>query len=162
MDMTALFQLSYGVYVVGVADAGRRNGCMANSLMQVTAEPPGLVVGLNKDSLTAQLLRKTGRFSVSVLGEKVEPSLIGTFGFRSGKDCDKYAEVNWEERGGLPILPQCCAYALCEVRQTLDLGTHWLFYGEVTDCGHLTPGTPMTYAYYHRVIKGTPIQVPKG
>ncbi|MCD7929682.1 MAG: flavin reductase family protein, partial [Clostridiales bacterium] len=77
MDLTALFQLSYGVYIVGVADGNRRNGCMANSLMQVTSQPPGLAVGLNKDSLTAQLLRRAGRFSVSVLGEKVDPALIG-------------------------------------------------------------------------------------
>ncbi|MCD7887688.1 MAG: flavin reductase family protein [Clostridiales bacterium] len=160
MDLTALFQLSYGVYVVGTAADGCRNGCMANSLMQVTNQPPGLAVGLNKDSLTCELLGQTGRFSVSVLGERADPALIGTFGFCSGRDCDKFAEVNWEERDGLPILPQCCAYALCDVRQALDLGTHWLFYGEVTDCGHLTAGTPMTYAYYHRVIKGAPL--PKG
>lgn len=154
MNLTALFQLSYGVYVVSAMDGDRYNGCIANSVMQVTAEPPALAVSINKDSFTYDCIRESGRFSISILKEDSNPRLIGTFGFQKGRFHNKFDGVRYEEKDGLPILSEACAYALCNVRETLDAGTHMIFLADIVDCDHISEGTPMTYAYYHRVIKG--------
>ena len=154
MNLTALFRLSYGVYVVSAMDGDRYNGCIANTVMQVTAEPPALVVSINKDSFTYDCIRESGRFSVSVLSEASNPRLIGAFGFQTGRFHNKFDGVRYEEKDGLPILSDCCAYVLCNVRDTLDAGSHMLFLADIVECDHISQEPPMTYDYYHRVIKG--------
>lgn len=154
MNAKAFRSLSYGVYVVSTYDDGRPTGCTANSAVQITSEPATVAVSINKNNYTNGCIEKLGRFAVSVLGENSNPSIIGTFGFKSGKDNNKFDEVKYETRGYMPVVSDACAYIVCEVIDKMDAGTHTVFLGKVVDADTLKDDTPMTYAYYHNVIKG--------
>ena len=154
MDKTALFDLSYGVYVVTTWDKGTPKGCVANSAMQITSSPATIAVSINHDNYTHGCIEATGTFAINILSEDVSPLLIGTFGFRTGRDCNKFEEFEPVLKNYLPVLPQAMTYITCKVIDKMETATHTVFLGEVTDAGHLQEGTPMTYAYYHKVIKG--------
>lgn len=150
-----LMNLSYGVYIVSSMDGDRPAGCTANSIMQVTALPAVIAVSLNHDSFTNRCIRLTNRFAVSILSEATDPSIIRKLGFRSGKDTDKFSGVPYEMKDDLPVIRDSFGYIICRVIGKTELETHTVFFGEVTggdlfDC----PKPPMTYAYYHKVIKG--------
>ncbi len=155
MDKTALFNLSYGVYVVTTWAEGRPTGCTANSAMQITATPETIAVSINHDNYTNKCIKDTGVFAINILGENVDPMVIGSFGFRSGKDVDKFEGIEHLVKGYLPVLPQAVSYITCKVINTMETETHTVFLGEVTDAGNLSKDTPMTYSYYHKVVKGT-------
>lgn len=154
MDAFALRALSYGVYVVSAMDAGRPTGCTANSAMQITSAPATIAVSVNHDNHTNGCIAKSGRFSVSVLGESCDPAVIGNFGFSSGRDRDKYESIPHEIVEGVPVLRDCCAYLVCRVIDKLETSTHTVFLGEVIAAEQPAKDTPMTYAYYHSVVKG--------
>lgn len=154
MNSSAFRKLSYGVYVISTWDKGRATGCTANSVMQITSQPATIAVSINHDNYTNGCIRDTGKFAVSVLGEHSAPSLIGGFGFRSGKDCDKFEGVEHEMKSYLPVLKDACAYIVCEVIDQMETDTHTVFLGKVLDCDVLKEDDAMTYAYYHNVIKG--------
>lgn len=154
MNPSALFQLSYGVYVVSTWDEGRATGCTANSAMQITSTPATIAVSINHDNYTNQCIRNSGRFAISVLGENSNPGIIGTFGFRSGRDCNKFDEVEMAVKGYLPVVADACAYITCEVIDSMETETHTVFLGKITDADVMKQDKPMTYAYYHEVIKG--------
>lgn len=155
MNKDAFRQLSYGVYVISTWDKGRPTGCTANSVMQVTSQPATIAISINHDNYTHQCIQDTGRFSVSVLGEHAQPSIIGTFGFRSGKECNKYEETEHLVKGYMPVVKDACAYITCEVVDKMETSTHTVFLGKVLDADVLHTDEPMTYAYYHNVIKGS-------
>ena len=155
MDKTALFNLSYGVYVVTTWGSGKPTGCTANSAMQITSAPATIAVSINHDNYTNSCIKDTGVFAINILGEKVDPMVIGSFGFRSGKDCDKFEGIDHLVKSYLPVLPQAMTYITCKVINTMETETHTVFLGEVTDAGKLSHDTPMTYDYYHKVIKGS-------
>lgn len=154
MNTKAFRALSYGVYVISTYDEGRPTGCTANSAMQITSSPATIAVSINKDNYTNGCIAKLGRFAISILGENSAPSIIGTFGFKSGKDNDKFSEVQYETKAYLPVVKDACAYIVCEVIDQMDAGTHTVFLGKVVDADTMKNDTPMTYAYYHNVIKG--------
>ena len=154
MDQTALFKLSYGVYICTSWDEGRPVGCIANSAMQITSAPATVAVSINRVNYTHKCIEETGHFALTVLGEKSDPKLIGTFGFRSSKDLDKFEGFGYNVRGKLPVLDDAIAYISCKVIGKMETPTHTVFLGEVLDCGNLKKGKPMTYAYYHEVLKG--------
>ena len=89
MDITVLFKLTYGLYVVGTFDGERPVGCIINTCFQVTSQNPILAVSLNKNNYTLEAIRKTKRFSLSIIAEDSDPAVIGGFGYRSSRDCDK-------------------------------------------------------------------------
>ena len=153
MNTKALWNLSYGVYVVSTWDKGRPTGCTANSAVQITAEPATVAVSINHDNYTNGCIKDCGRFAVNILAEDSPPILIGGFGFRSGRDTDKFDGVESEVRAGLPVLEAGCGYIVCKVIDSMETATHTVFLGEVLDAD-VRPGVPMTYAYYHNVIKG--------
>lgn len=155
MDKTALFNLSYGVYVVTTWGTGKPTGCTANSAMQITSAPATIAVSINHDNYTNACIKETGVFAINILGEKVDPMVIGSFGFRSGKDVDKFEGIDHLVKSYLPVLPQAMSYITCKVVDTMETATHTVFLGEVTDAGKLSQDTPMTYDYYHKVVKGT-------
>ena len=155
MDKTALFDLSYGVYVVTTWTEGKPTGCTANSAMQITSQPATIAVSVNHDNFTNECIKNTGVFAVNILPEDVDPMIIGSFGFRSGRDTDKFEGIEPVVKGYLPVLPQAMSYITCKVVDTMETATHTVFLGEVTDAGKLCEGVPMTYSYYHKVIKGT-------
>ena len=154
MNKSAFYQLSYGVYVVSTWDKGRATGCTANSAMQITSEPATIAVSINHDNYTNQCIQDTGTFAISILGENSKPGIIGTFGFKSGRDNDKFDEVDYAVKGFLPVVTDACAYITCEVIDKMETSTHTVFLGKVLDADILKKDTPMTYSYYHNVIKG--------
>lgn len=154
MNSNAFRNLSYGVYVLSVWDGERPTGCTVNSVMQITSDPATIAVSVNRNNYTNQCIDKSGKFAVSVLGEKITPIVIGTFGFHSGKDKDKFAKVPYEIKDGMPVVKEACAYITCEVINKMETDTHTVFLGKVKDADILSDDEPMTYAYYHKVIKG--------
>ena len=146
--------LSYGVYIVSTLDGARPTGCVANSAMQITSEPATIAVSINHDNYTNGCIEKTGKFALSILSEESNPGLIGTFGFQSGKDVDKFDGVETVEAEGLSIVADACGYVVCKVIDKMETATHTVFLGEVIAAEVLKEEDAMTYAYYHKVVKG--------
>ena len=154
MDKTAFYDLSYGVYLLTSWDEGRPVGCVANSAMQITSQPATVAVSVNKNNYTHKAIMESGHFALTVLGENADPLLIGTFGFRTSKEFDKFEKTPYAVRGKLPVPDGGIAWFACKVVSTMDTSTHTVFLGEVMDAGKLQKDAPMTYAYYHKVLKG--------
>ena len=154
MNKNAFRNLSYGVYVISTWDNGRPTGCTANSAMQITSEPATIAVSINHDNYTNKCIQESGRFAISILGENSDPSTIGVFGFKSGRDCNKFDEVEMAVKGYMPVIADACAYITCEGVDKMETSTHTVFLGKVLDADILKADDPMTYAYYHNVIKG--------
>lgn len=154
--------ITYGLYILTVADAEQKNGMIVNTVFQVTATPPCVAISVNKNSLTHEVLLRTKRFAAMPLDQTATLPFIGIFGFRTGRHFDKFAKVPFTTgKLGCPIVcAHTISYLEAEVQQTLDVGSHTLFVGEVKDAGVLNAaGLPLTYEYYHHVIKG---KVPAG
>lgn len=154
MNKNAFRQLSYGVYVISTWDEGRATGCTANSAMQITSDPATIAVSINHSNYTNACIQKLGKFAISILGEHSDPGAIGVFGFKSGRDNNKFDEVGHEIRGYMPVISDACAYIVCEVVDKMETDSHTVFLGKVVDADILQKDDPMTYAYYHNVIKG--------
>ena len=146
--------LSYGVYVVSALDGTRPTGCVANSIMQITSSPATFAVSMNHDNYTNACIKKTGKFAISILSEQSNSDLIGIFGFQSGKDVNKFEGVDAFEKEGLSIVSDSCGYIVCKVIDQMETSTHTVFLGEAVAADTLKKEDPMTYAYYHKVVKG--------
>ncbi len=154
MNLSAFHQLSYGVYLCTTWDEGRPTGCVANSAMQITSTPATLAVSINRLNYTNEVIKRCGYFTICVLAEDSDPLLIGKFGFQSGKDTDKFDGVAYAVRGKMPVVDDCCAFFTCKVVDSMETATHTVFLGEVLEADIPRKGKPMTYAYYHQVVKG--------
>jgi flavin reductase (DIM6/NTAB) family NADH-FMN oxidoreductase RutF/rubredoxin len=156
MNPKALHRISYGLYVISSFDGDKKNGQIANTLFQVTSEPQRVAVALSKENLTHSMVEKSRIFSASVLSKNTPMEFIGRFGFKSGRDTDKFQGVNYRKgTTGVPIVADnSIAYVEARVISTLDAGTHTIFVGEVVDCDVLGDGEPMTYDYYHQIKGG--------
>ena len=157
MDIKALFDITYGLYVVSARNGEIINGQIANTVFQVTAEPINVAVCINKQNYTHELIEKSGRFGVSILTQDTPMELIGLFGFNCGRNVNKFEKVKFKNAaGGSPVLTEyCIGYLECDLRQKLDVGTHTIFIGVLSDAEVLKKDKPLTYAYYHEVKKGT-------
>jgi len=135
---------------------GKFNGQIANTVFQVSSEPPAVSVSINKKNLTHEYLTASRRFTVSVLEFDTQMKFIGQFGFKSGREIDKFQGVNHKPgRNGIPVvLDNSIAYFEAEVYGMLDAGSHTVFIGKVTDADVLKQGKPLTYADYHEIKKG--------
>ena len=156
-DKQAFHSLSYGMYVIGARFDNRDYGCVANTFAQVTSSPLQVSVALNKENATTAAVRAAGRFTASCLSEQTDMQLIGTFGFHTSTELDKFAQhASARDEAGMPYLAeQCCAWFSAKVVAELDLGTHVLFVGEVEECAKVADAAaPMTYAFYHQVKGG--------
>ncbi len=156
IDRSAFRAFSYGVYVVCSGSEARRNGQICNTVFQVTSEPPTVAASINKLNFTHEILTEHRNFTVSVLSEEAPMVYIGRFGFRCGRDFDKFEGIRARQGStGAPIPEDySVSFIECRVTDSLDCGTHTLFLGEVVDAGVLSDATPMTYAFYHEVKKG--------
>ncbi len=157
MNFEAFFKISYGLYVVSSNNGAKLNGYVSNAVFQVTAEPAKFAVCCSKNNYTAELINGSKAFSISVLKQEASPDLIGVFGYQSGKDIDKFKDVEFiSGTTGVPILTQdCLAWFECKVIQTVDVGTHFLFTAEIIDNDLIDgAGEPLTYSYYREVRKG--------
>ena len=157
INIEALFKVSYGLYIVCSGDDKQGNGFISNTVFQVTASPPRFASCCNKDNYTAEFIEKTGAFSVSVLHQDAPADVFGRFGYKSGRDTDKLEgmRVQYGETGVPIVLDEAIAYLECKVVQTHDVGTHWLFIGELVHSDILDDSMePMTYLHYRQVKKG--------
>jgi flavin reductase (DIM6/NTAB) family NADH-FMN oxidoreductase RutF/rubredoxin len=156
MDKSVLYDLSYGLYVIGTEANGIPTGCIVNTVFQLTSEPLTIAVSLNHNNYTTECIQNKREFTVSVLTEKTEASLIGGFGFQSGRDSYKYENVEYKQIiNQLPVLTeQAAGWMSCSVDQIIDVGTHVLFVAHVLDAERISKDEPMTYDYYRNVIKG--------
>ncbi len=165
LDLESLFSLNYGMYIVSSSRSsekgdskrnGKFNGCIINSVFQLTPEPPMLAVSINKQCLTREYITQSKVFVVSVLAEGTPMEFIGRFGFKTGRDTDKFQGVNYKlGRSGAPIvLDNTVAFVEVEVTESIDVESHTLFIGKITACETLDSSKiPMTYSYY-RDVKG--------
>jgi len=157
MDPKSLYKISYGLYVITSRKGNNINGQTANALIQVTAEPPAIAIGINRNNLTHEFIKESKVFAVSILSQDTPLNFIGQFGFKSGRDINKFDQVNYKTgKTGAPIiLDNTLAYLEVKVTQEMDVGTHTIFVGEIVESELLKDGEPMTYAYYHQVKRGT-------
>ena len=158
MDTTALFQLSYGVFAVSSTDSkGRKNAQISNTVFQINSEPPTIEIVINKLNFTHEILTDAAHFGIAVLNTETPMTYIGRFGFKSGRNIDKFEGLNIQTTpNGIAIpLEYTVAWLECKIYQKVDARTHTIFFGEVSDCGTISKEfEPMTYAYYHKVKKG--------
>ena len=157
MNLKALYKLGYGLYVVCSRKGSRVNGQIANTVFQITSEPPTIAVSINKNNLTHEFIRGSKVMAVSVLSRDTPLSFIGHFGFKSGRDIDKLKGINYKtgDARAPVVTDNALAYLEAKVIQEVDVGTHTIFIGELVDADVIKEGEPMTYAYYHQVKRGS-------
>lgn len=157
MNLKALHDCSYGLYVISSRKGDRLNGQIANTVFQITSDPPTVAVSINKQNLTHEFISESKVFVASILSRDTPLSLIGHFGFKSGRDIDKLKEVNYRlgDTKAPIILDHTLAYLEARAINQVDVGTHTVFIGELVGADVLKEGEPMTYAYYHEVKRGT-------
>ncbi len=161
MNGKALFKIGYGLYVLTSCENGHDNGCIINTLMQVTSSPEQVVIGVNKGNLTHDMIAHTGVFNVSVLTTDVPFSVFERFGFVSGRESDKFNGFTAaRSENGVFYIPQYTNAYLCgRVVSSQDMGTHTLFTAVLTDAQTLSERPSVTYSYYHASIKPKPVAV---
>lgn len=163
LDPTALFSISYGLYVLTSHDGNRDCGCIVNSVMQLTEKPLRVAVSVNKQNHTCKSIEESGIFNISVLTEEASMDVFKRFGFQSGRDVDKFANSSDPvSQNGLRYLTQASnALISGKVEQAIDCGTHMLFIAEVTQAEKLSSAPSVTYSYYFAHIKPKPQPKPE-
>ena len=157
MNLEALHRLGYGLYIVSSRKGGKLNGQIANTVFQITSQPPMVAVSINKQNLTHEFIRESKVLAVSILSRDTPLSFIGRFGFKSGREIDKFDGVSYivGETQAPVVIDNTLAYIEARVIQEVDVGTHTIFIGELVAAEIIKQGEPMTYAYYHQVKRGT-------
>jgi len=157
MDSNALYKVTYGLYIVSTQCNGRDCGCVINTLQQVTSDPVRMSIALSKSNFTEALIEQTGYFAVVALTQDADIRLIGNFGFKSGRDVDKFAAYPFErDANGVAYITQSVAARFSlKLVDKLDVGTHVILVGDLLESEVLSDAEPMSYAYYHLVKKGT-------
>lgn len=156
IDIEALFKVSYGLYVVSSGDQIKGNGYISNTVFQVTANPPQFATCCSKDNYTVDFIRNSGAFAVSVLHQETSSDIFGRFGYKSGKDHEKLdgMDIRYGETGVPIVLNEAIAFLECKVVETMDLGTHIMYIGELIQSEVLDDSLePITYLYYRNVKK---------
>ena len=158
----AMYSLSYGLFVITANRDGRDNGCITNTVSQVTTDPNRILVAINKGNFTHDMIMNTKKFTVSVISEKADFDLFKHFGFQSGRDVNKFADFSDCKKSGndtMIITKGTNAYISADVEQCIDLGSHTLFIARVTESDTLTDDKSATYTYYQEHIKPKPEKV---
>lgn len=165
MDTNVLNNISYGLYVLTARDGDIDNGCIINTVQQVTSDPCVISVTVNKANHTHDMIMDTGEFNVSLISIDTEFDIFEKFGFVSGRDADKFADWKYAERsrnGIYYVTKGVNAYISAKLFHSVDLGTHTVFFAKVTDMESLSEDPSLTYAYYHRHVKPKPKADEKG
>lgn len=157
MDSSAVFKLSYGVFFLGTEFNSQQNICVVNTVAQVTQEPLRLSVTVLKTNLTAELIAKSKKFSVGVMGEDVSLDDVAHFGQLSGRDTDKISSYDCKsDMLGSPLYSKGCIASLCgKVTEVIDLDTHYLFIADLVDAEVLSDKEPITYNEYRAMKSGS-------
>ena len=157
-DLTALFRIGYGLYVVTSNDGKRDNGLIVNTVSQVSDSPNLIAVNINKQNYSYHVIKQTGKMNVNCLSVDAPFSVFENFGFRSGRNTDKFENIDIvRSDNGLAILPRYinAAFSL-KVEQVVDLGTHGMFICSVTEARVISDRETMTYSYYFENVKPKP------
>lgn len=151
----AIHKLTYGLFILTARDGEKDNGCIINTVTQVTSEPNRITIAVNKANYTHDMIVRTGEFNVSVLTENSKFETYKHWGFQSGKDTDKLEEISFKraENGITYIADETNAYISAKVVSSIDLGSHTLFIADVTASEVLSDDESVTYSYYHKNIK---------
>lgn len=155
IDSKALFNISYGIFLLGTAYDGKINASINNTCMQVAIDPVRVVLACRNDSYTCELLKKSKKYALSIFDEKVSFDTIRRFGFTSGRDTDKFEGIQYKtDMSGMPYIEEnVCAVLGCTINEMKDLGSHMLFICNVDDARLLNGEKPLTYLYYQTKIK---------
>lgn len=158
MDKKALYDLSYGVFMLATKADGKVNGCITNTCMQVASDPVRVAIACINGNLTTELIKKSGVFSLTMLDMTCSYDTIKHFGMQSGRDVDKFEYLELpEDVNGVPYMDwSACAMLSCHVLEYTDLGSHTLFIAVVDDAKKLGTEPPLTYAYYQSDVKPRP------
>ena len=156
MNLDALFKICYGLYIVSSKKGKKINAQLSNTVFQITPQPATIAISIAKQNLTHEFIKESKVFTISIISDKWTMIEIGRFGFRSGRDIDKFADCNYKiGKNGAPIvLDDTVGYVECKVINSLDAGSHTIFLGKVTEAENLSELNPMTYDYYHKVLRG--------
>ncbi len=157
-DLAALFKIGYGLYVVTSHDGNRDNGCIVNSVTQLTDNPNRIAVGINKKNYSHDVIKKTGIMNVNCLSVDAPFSVFENFGFQTGAQVDKFAKMPpLRSDNGLAFLHRYInAFFSLKVEQYIDLGSHGIFICSVTESRVLSDLDTMTYTYYQKNVKPKP------
>ncbi len=153
MNNSILRNLSYGVYVISTLCKDKPTGCIANSAMQVTHDT--IAVSINHENFTNECIKECKKFAISILGVDADDKIIPVFGFQSGRNANKFDGIDVKTVNGLEVLSNSTGYIICEVVSQMETETHTIFLGKIVEGDILKEQIPMTYAYYHKVKKGT-------
>ncbi len=165
MDTTALFKVGYGLYVLTAKAESKNNGCIINTVLQVTSAPPFVgVITVNKQNYTHDLIMNAREFNLSILTTETPFAVFKHFGFQSGREVDKFNGYDSIARSenGIIYLTNCAnAYLSFKVLDTIDFGSHTMFKAEIVDGKVLSNAESVTYSYYQQHIKPKPQEVQK-
>ena len=159
MDKKAMYNLTYGLFVLSTRLGEKDNGCIINTAIQLTSAPNRISIAVNKENFTQELIKESGKFNISILSEQASFEIFKHFGFQSGKDTDKfkdYLACKRSENGLYYITEGTNAYISATVEQAIDLGSHTLFIASVDDMEVLASEPSASYAYYQSSIKPKP------
>lgn len=163
MDSKSMYKLTYGLFVLTAKENDKDNGCIVNTVSQVTTSPNRIIVAVNKQNYTHDMIVRTGEFNVSVLSENSKFDTYRHWGFQSGREVDKAEAIEFgrSENGIIYIMEETNAFLSAKVVSMTDLGTHTLFLADVTDGAVLSDEPSVTYAYYQANIKAKPAPAEK-
>lgn len=159
MDTNVLFNIGYGLYVLTANENGKDNGCIINTVMQVTSDPVQIAIAVNKRNFTTGMIQNTKKFNISVLSENSKFEIFKRFGYQSGRNIDKFSDFFDTKRspnGVLYITENTNSYMSAYVKQEIDLGTHILFIAQLVEAEKLSEIPTVTYNYYQKNIKPAP------
>lgn len=162
-DPRSLYQIGYGLYVLTTRENGRDNGCIVNTVMQLTSSPCLVTVTVNKSNYTCSIIERTGMLNINSLTKDTPFELFKRFGYQSGRDCDKFESLSVERSGnGIAVLREhTCGFISLEVERKIDLGSHIMFFCTPVE-GALTSGEEtVSYTYYQKNIKPSPEKTEK-
>lgn len=163
MNQKTMYHLTYGLFVLTSRFDGKDSGCIINTAGQVTAKPNRISIAVNKENFTHDLVKKSGKFNISILSQEASFETFQHFGFQSGRNVDKFASYTDCKRSGnglYYVTAGVNGYISAKVEQEVDLGSHTLFLAAVEDMEVLSDAPSTTYSYYQSHIKPKP-EAPK-
>jgi flavin reductase (DIM6/NTAB) family NADH-FMN oxidoreductase RutF len=157
MNLSALNKLGYGLYIIASNKGDKHNGQIANTVFQITSEPPTIAVSINKKNLTHEFIKESRVFTASILRQDTPLSFIGRFGWKSGRDTDKLDGIKYKigETKAPIVIDNTVAYLEAKIMQEVDVGSHTVFIGELVAAEILTEEVCLTYDHYYKVKQGT-------
>lgn len=157
----AFNKITYGLFVLTAKDGNKDNGCIINTVNQLTVFPQTISITVSDSNYTCEMIKKTGRFNISVLNEYTPFSVFEELGFKSGREVEKFNKNSARTKNSIVYLPDVsCAVFSAKVFKEIKLSTHTLFLAEVEEAEVLNSLPPLSYSYYYENIKPKNTKVP--